>query len=179
MRIGDCCRTNTQIYSLKEKWETIRYLDTGNLTEGKISEIQTFISGKDKLPSRARRKVQVGDILFSTVRPNQKHYGIITDNMANLLVSTGFVVISVDAAIADPYFIYYFLTQKAIIESLQAIAEQSVSAYPSIRASDIEDIEISLPTLEVQREIGRALKVLDAKRALNEKVNDNLRLITA
>ena len=174
MRLGDCCKTNLHTYSEKEKWSLIRYLDTGNITEGRIDEIQSLYPGVDKIPSRARRKVSVGDIIFSTVRPNQKHYGIIEGETENLLVSTGFTVVTVDESIADPCFIYYFLTQPPIIASLQAIAEQSTSTYPSIKPSDIEDIEINLPKLEVQKRIGLTLRMLDKKRALNERINDNL-----
>lgn len=174
MRLGDCCKTNLHTYSEKEKWSLVRYLDTGNITEGRIDEIQTLYPGVDKIPSRARRKVSVGDILFSTVRPNQKHFGIIEAGTENLLVSTGFAVVTVDATIADPYFIYYYLTQSSVIESLQAIAEQSTSTYPSIKPSDIEDIELDLPALETQKKIGSTLRMLDRKIALNEEINDNL-----
>ena len=174
MRLGDCCKTNLHTYSDKEKWSLIRYLDTGSITEGRIDEIQTLYPGVDKIPSRARRKASYGDILFSTVRPNQKHYGIIEAGTENLLVSTGFTVVTVDTTIADPYFIYYYLTQSSVIESLQAIAEQSTSTYPSIKPSDIEDIELDLPELETQKKIGSTLRMLDRKIALNEEINDNL-----
>ena len=174
MRLGVCCKTNLHTYSDKEKWSLIRYLDTGSITEGRIDEIQTLYPGVDKIPSRARRKASVGDILFSTVRPNQKHYGIIEAGTENLLVSTGFTVVTVDTTIADPYFIYYYLTQSSVIESLQAIAEQSTSTYPSIKPSDIEDIELDLPELETQKKIGSTLRMLDRKIALNEEINDNL-----
>lgn len=174
MRLGDCGKTNLHTYSDKEKWSLIRYLDTGSITEGRIDEIQTLYPGVDKIPSRARRKASVGDILFSTVRPNQKHYGIIEAGTENLLVSTGFTVVTVDTIIADPYFIYYYLTQSSVIESLQAIAEQSTSTYPSIKPSDIEDIELDLPELETQKKIGSTLRMLDRKIALNEEINDNL-----
>ena len=174
MRLGDCCKTNLHTYSDKEKWSMIRYLDTGSITEGRIDEIQSLYPGVDKIPSRARRKASVGDILFSTVRPNQKHYGIIEAGTENLLVSTGFTVVTVDTTIADPYFIYYYLTQSSVIESLQAIAEQSTSTYPSIKPSDIEDIELDLPELETQKKIGSTLRMLDRKIALNEEINDNL-----
>lgn len=177
MRLGDCGKTNLHTYSDKEKWSLIRYLDTGSITEGRIDEIQTLYPGVDKIPSRARRKASVGDILFSTVRPNQKHYGIIEAGTENLLVSTGFTVVTVDTTIADPYFIYYYLTQSSVIESLQAIAEQSTSTYPSIKPSDIEDIELDLPELETQKKIGSTLRMLDRKIALNEEINDNLAVL--
>lgn len=174
MRIGDFCKTNLHTYFEKEKWSEIHYLDTGNITRGKVDEIQILVPGKDTIPSRARRKVQIDDILYSTVRPNQRHYGIIKKHDPNMLVSTGFVVITVDQQIADPDFIYYYLTQEDIIETLQAIGEQSTSAYPSIKPVDIENLEIELPSLDAQRAAGAFLRLLDEKCAANDRINDNL-----
>ena len=174
MRIGDFCKTNLYAYSEKEKWGEIHYLDTGNITRGKVAEIQTLLPGIDTIPSRARRKVQVNDIIYSTVRPNQRHYGIIKAHDPNMLVSTGFVVITVDTRIADPDFIYYFLTQDDVVETLEAIGEQSTSAYPSIKPVDIENLEIELPPLEAQKAAGAMLRQLDRKCAVNDEINDNL-----
>ena len=173
-RIGDICKTNQQTYALSEKWSFVNYLDTGNITENRIDEIQHIIIGQDPLPSRARRKVAVDDIIYSTVRPNQRHYGIVKEVMPNMLVSTGFTVISVDKAVADSDFVYYYLMQYDVVNGLHAIGEQSVSAYPSIKPSDIEGLELLLPPLSEQIEIGRTLRALDDKIANNAKINHHL-----
>jgi type I restriction enzyme S subunit len=174
VRIGDICKTNQQTYSLLEKWPFINYLDTGNITENRISEIQYLVTGQDALPSRARRKVAADDILYSTVRPNQRHYGIVKELLPNMLVSTGFAVITTDKTVADSDFLYYYLTQNDIVGSLHAIGEQSVSAYPSIKPSDIEGMELMLPPLSEQVEIGRSLRALDEKIIINRKLNHHL-----
>jgi type I restriction enzyme S subunit len=106
-RIGDICKTNRQSYSLSEKWSFVNYLDTGNISENRISEIQHLVIEQDTLPSRARRKIDIDDILYSTVRPNQRHYGIVKEILPNMLVSTGFTVITVDKMKADSDFLYY------------------------------------------------------------------------
>jgi type I restriction enzyme S subunit len=173
-RIGDVCETNRQTYSLSENWEYVNYLDTGNITENRTSKIQRIIIGHDALPSRARRKVSVDDILYSTVRPNQRHYGIIKRMMPNMLVSTGFVVITANPQQVNSDFLYYYLSQDDIVNSLHAIGEQSVSAYPSIKPSDIEDLEILLPVLSEQAAIGAILRSLDDKIERNNAVNHNL-----
>jgi type I restriction enzyme S subunit len=149
-------------------------LDTGNITENRVSDIQHLVVSQDTLPSRARRKVAVDDILYSTVRPNQRHYGIVKDVLPNMVVSTGFTVITVDKAKADSDFLYYYLTQNDIVDGLHAIGEQSVSAYPSIKPSDIENIELLLPPLSEQVEIGSTLRALDDKIANNTKINNHL-----
>ena len=173
-KIRDIATVNLSQYSLKEDWKAVTYLDTGSITENQIEGIQSFILPCDDFPSRARRKVQHNDILFSTVRPNQKHYGILKNPSARLLVSTGFAVITVNPLVADADFVYYYLTQRELIDYLQNVAEQSVSAYPSLKSTDIEDIDIDLPSLQEQKRLALILKSLDDKIALNNRINHNL-----
>lgn len=173
-KIRDIATVNLSQYSLKEGWNEVTYLDTGSITENHIEDIQTFILPCDDFPSRARRKVQHNDILFSTVRPNQKHFGILKNPNDNLLVSTGFSVITVNPLVADANFVYYYITQQEIINYLQSVAEQSVSAYPSLKSSDIEDIDIELPSLYEQRRLALILKSIDDKIENNNRINHNL-----
>lgn len=173
-RLGEIAKTNQSTYSPKENWQFVHYLDTGNITMNKVDEIQYINSAKDKLPSRARRKVKTNSIIYSTVRPNQLHYGIIKEQPDNFLVSTGFVVIDVDYDNAVPDFIYYALTKQEVTEQLQAIAEQSVSAYPSLKPSDIENLELMLPDKKVQERIVSILSSIDEKIKENNAINNNL-----
>lgn len=174
IRLGDVCRTNADTYSPKEKWDFVNYLDTGNITNNTIDSIQ-FIELKNiKLPSRAKRKVKKDSIIYSTVRPNQRHFGIIKSQPENFLVSTGFVVIDVDTNALNADFLYYLLTQNTLVDALQAIAEQSTSAYPAIKPSDIENLEIGIPDLATQKKISDILSSLDRKIAKNAEINKNL-----
>ena len=174
VRLSKIVSTNQSTYSPKEDWQFANYLDTGNITMNQIDEIQYINTSADKLPSRARRKVKLNSIIYSTVRPNQLHYGIIKKQPENFLVSTGFVVIDVDFEKAVPDYIYYVLTQKEVTEHLQAIAEQSVSAYPSIKPSDIENLELFLPDRITQEKIVAILNSIDKKIKQNNEINNNL-----
>ena len=174
IRLGSVVRTNTTSYSPKEGWKYVNYLDTGNITENVIDAIQHIDLENEKLPSRAKRKAQMNSILYSTVRPNQKHFGIIKSMPKNFLVSTGFAVIDVIPEKADADYLYFWLTQNTVVEQLHAIAEQSVSAYPSIKASDIENLKIALPPLTVQKSIASILKSISDKMSHNSSINENL-----
>ena len=46
-------------------------------------------------PSRAQRKVTNNTIIYSTVRPRLKHYGILSRPQNNFIVSTGFTTIDI------------------------------------------------------------------------------------
>lgn len=174
IRLGDACKINTESYSTKEKWGFVNYLDTGNITNNTIDSIQ-FINLKNmKLPSRAKRKVRTDSIIYSTVRPNQRHFGIIKSQPENFLVSTGFAVIDVDTNILNADFLYYLLTQNTFVDNLHAVAEQSTSAYPAIKPSDIKNLEIEIPDLATQKKIACILSSLDRKMVKNTEINKNL-----
>lgn len=174
IKLGDVCKLNVDTYSSKDSWKIVKYLETGGITENKIDEILRFDTNTTKLPSRAKRKVKLNNILYSTVRPSQRHYGFIDFETENLLVSTGFAVLDVEEKKADASYLYYVLTQDWITESLQTLAQQSTSSYPSIRPEDILDLDIEIPDINAQKKIGELLLSLDQKTKLNNRINDNL-----
>ncbi|ODJ49513.1 restriction endonuclease subunit S [Brochothrix thermosphacta] len=158
----------------KDELTNILYLDTANLNQNTINELTEYNFVIDKVPSRARRKVNNNDILLSTVRPNQEHYGILDNPPTNLIVSTGFAVLSPKKDIVNPNYLYAYLTQRRITDYLQIIAENSTSAYPSIKPSVIANLDIELPSMEKQNSIGEFSKSLENKIKLNNQIISTL-----
>ena len=171
--LGQCAIINDLLYSSTEEWKPVNYLDTQNITDNIISEFQPFGS-PSTLPQRARRKIKEGDIVYSTVRPNKRHFGVLEKIPENILVSTAFSVIRAREGIAITKYLYYYLTQKKIIDYLQAVAEQNTSAYPSIRPSDLEGLQLALPTIEEQKAISLFLDYLNNKCKLNRQMSKTL-----
>ena len=174
VKVGDLVKINISSYSKSDKWEFVNYLDTGSIIANAIGEIQRINLASEKLPSRAKRKVCLNDIVYSTVRPNQRHYGIIKSIPDNFLVSTGFAVLHCNQEKIIPDYLYFLLSQNDIVDSLHAIAEQSVSAYPSLKPSDIENLEITIPDLDTQKKIASVLMSITAKIEKNNEINKNL-----
>jgi type I restriction enzyme S subunit len=172
--LKEICYINKETYSKKEKWNFINYLDTKNIVENKINKIQNLNPKVDKIPSRAKRKVENNDIIISTVRPNQKHYGIINNKITNLLVSTGFTTLKVNENYALSEYVYYLITQNNVTEYLQSIAEQSTTSYPSIKSSDISNLKIDLPPLSFQKKVIKILSSIEKKIIINESINQNI-----
>ena len=170
--IKEVAKINPENITKSYNKDYIMYLDTSNITNGTIDEI-VKIDIKD-IPSRAKRIVRENDIIYSTVRPNLCHYGILRNIIDNLIVSTGFAVIRCDETKVLPEYIYAYLTLPSITEKLHAIAETSTSAYPSIRPSDLENMTIPIPDIEVQKRISKMLSSLEKKIELNSQINDNL-----
>lgn len=155
--VGDFCKANSATFSGRD--DVLLYLDTGSITNNYISGLQVLDTNTDEIPSRARRKVCNGDIVYSTVRPNLRHYGIIFNPPNNMIVSTGFAVMSMlkNAPVCSE-IIYMWLTRNSVVNVLHSIAENSVSTYPSIVSADLEQIKIVVPSEDECAETGAYYK---------------------
>ena len=175
IKLAEIVLVNPSSWSKKNEWKVMRYLDTANITESRINEIAIYKLGEDNIPSRARRIVQSGDFIYSTVRPNQKHYGLLNDIPDNLVVSTGFTVIrSKYPEKFDTRYIYLLVTQNYITDYLHGVAENNTSAYPSLRPSDLTDLKFAFPTISEQKAVSDFIGTLDHKIELNKKLNQTL-----
>lgn len=127
---------------------SFRYVDIGSVT------YERGITGYQELrfedsPSRARRKVSVGDTIISTVRTYLKAIAIISDS-ENVIVSTGFAVYTPDEAIY-PQYLYYFCKSEGFV---QEIDKNSYGiAYPAINTDLLSRICIAYPCYEEQQAI--------------------------
>lgn len=164
--------TNKKSIGKDYPFTDILYLDTGSITANRIEKLQGYNILNS--PSRAKRLVEEEDIIYSSVRPNQLHYGFIENPKRNLVVSTGFVVISCDKDNIEPKYLFYYLSSDNSTEYLHSIAEASTSAYPSLKPSDIEALEINLPPLPEQKAVAEVLSSLDDKIDLLHRQNKTL-----
>jgi len=177
MFLSDIAEINPEIKNHFDDQEHINYLDTSNITKNFIGDFQSLVFGKDKIPSRAKRKVRDNDLVYSTIRPINKHFGFISNPPEDLVVSTGFVVVRVDPSKANPRFIYEYLTQEKFTAHMQNIGEDSTSTYPGIKPDDLLSIEINLPSRKIQDSISAFATKIDNKIKLNQQMNETLEKI--
>ncbi|MCX7207920.1 MAG: restriction endonuclease subunit S [Proteobacteria bacterium] len=153
-RIKEVCDINKN--TLTEKTPPsyeFDYVDIGSVTYGAreyTKERMTF----DTAPSRAKRIVQKGDTIISTVRTYLKAIATIDTEVVDLIVSTGFAVISPRKKIADRYC-SYLLTSNCIVDEICALSN-GVS-YPATNATVIGDLFFLIPPLAEQVSIGAYL----------------------
>lgn len=87
--------------------------------------------------------------------------------------STEFIVLRAKSGISDPEFIYYLATSPAF----RSVAIKSMvgsSGRQRVQQGVLEKLELLVPPLNVQHQIGTFLAQLDRKIALNNEINDNL-----
>ncbi len=169
---------NQNNYTKEDNYKKVCYLDTGNIINNRINAFLKIDLTKEKLPSRAKRKCSLNSIIYSSVMPEQRHFGIIKEIPKNFLVSTAFIVIDIiDLEKLDPNYLYYYITQDKITHYLQRIARCGTSIIPSITPLDFLNIKIKLYPLETQQKIARTLSILDQKIENNHKINELLHKI--
>lgn len=172
-KIKDVAKINERAINKKYNG-TINYIDTSSVTDNIFNNPKVYSSIKEA-PSRARRVANLGDTIISTVRPNMKHTGFIDKvKYKNCIYSTGFAVVTPLKDRVDPFYLYLVLTNNKNTELLQSIGETSTSTYPSVKPSDIENLEHDFPNINKQKEISTTIKMLENKIYLNNKINTNL-----
>ena len=174
-KLADIADFNKSSISKSETFKEIIYLDTSSITENVVSG--TVIMNTKEAPSRAQRKVTNNTIIYSTVRPRLKHYGILSLPQNNFIVSTGFTTIDIKDLYKDkidPRYLYLLLTQPTITDYIGNIADTAVSAYPSINPSDLSSLCFMFPDYDIQKTIADIWNNYDRKIELNRAINQNL-----
>jgi type I restriction enzyme S subunit len=132
----------------------MEYIDIGNVdSSGRINERTTYKFAA--APSRARRKVEHGDVIISTVRTYLQAIAPIENPEDNLIVSTGFAVARPNRALLDTKYFKYALREPRFLN--EVVARSTGMSYPAINSSELADITVCIHELKNQRDIAAYL----------------------
>ncbi len=151
--LRDVCEINPDTINpaLAYPDQTVFYIDISSVE----NETGRFLGYNEvasaDAPSRARRGIQSGDVLLSTVRPNLKAFTLLNEVKERAIASTGFAVLRARAPAAEPAFILTSVSSERAVN--QMLGMMGKGAYPSINQSDVASIKIALPPLNVQQNI--------------------------
>lgn len=120
-------------------------------------------------PSRARRIVKRNDVVISTVRPNLQGFFMIKNDVEDLIVSTGFSVLS--PIKCNPYYLLVYFFSEAITKQFYSLVVGS--NYPAVNSSDVANLKIACPTLIEQQ------KIVEILRTWDEAIEKQSKLIKA
>jgi type I restriction enzyme, S subunit len=113
-----------------------------------LSELRRF-RGQDA-PSRARRPIAPGDVLFSNVRTNLRNVALVEPGLPAELCSTGFTVLRPSAAVLPEYVLRWVLTDAFTSEVSET---QTGTHYPATSDAQVLAQTIRVPPLAEQRRI--------------------------
>jgi type I restriction enzyme S subunit len=153
--LGDVVDVNSQSIDKNYPHKVIEYVDISSVGIGILENTTQY--KLSEAPSRARRLVKHGDVIWSGVRPNRKSYLFICNPIDNLVVSTGFIVLS-PKQIPSSY-LYAWVTTSLFVDYLTLNA--SGSAYPAVKAEHFEIAEIILPSKAI---LGMFHSIVDPMR---------------
>jgi len=132
----------------------MEYIDIGNVdSSGQVNERATYKFAA--APSRARRKVEHGDVIISTVRTYLQAIAPIENPEDNLIVSTGFAVARPIRELLDAKYFKYALREPRFLN--EVVARSTGMSYPAINASELADITVCVHELKNQRGIATYL----------------------
>lgn len=132
----------------------LKYIDISNVNDkGDIIDIQEFEFSE--APSRSRRKVKDGDVIISTVRTYLKAIAYLNKPEENLIVSTGFAVLTARKNTIHPKFLSYQVSNDIFIQ--EVIANSEGVSYPAISSTKLADLKVFVPPLPEQHTIASYL----------------------
>ena len=105
-------------------------------------------------PSRARRIVQRGCTVISSVRPNLQAVAHFADDVSDLVCSTGFNVVK-PAEGLRPRFLYYSVLSEAARQYFESTA--TGVGYPAVADKDFDSVRVAFPSCEEQQRIATYL----------------------
>ncbi len=110
-------------------------------------------------PSRARRPIRSGDVLFSTVRTYLRNIAPVRDIEQPAFASTGFTLLRPGDQVIQDYLFRYVASD----EFLRLVTPlQTGTQYPATSDRVVRSQLIPLPPIEVQRRIATWLDAVDA-----------------
>ena len=130
------------------------YIDIGSIDNKnqKLNAEETIIE-PDKAPSRARKIVKNGDIIYSTIRPYLHNMCIIDREFSHLpIASTGFAVLRCHSDYINEFLFYYMMSPDFDNYANDTDNAKGV-AYPAINDARLSNALIPVPPSAEQHRI--------------------------
>lgn len=150
VRLKDIVYSNGQ----KKPDSIFSYIDIGSIdnVHQKLNSEEKLIQANEA-PSRARKIIKYGDIIYSTVRPYLHNICIIDKEFsAEPIASTGFAVFTCLKGIYNKYLFYYLLSPE--FDTYANATENAKGvAYPAINDNKLYKAVVPIPPLAEQHRI--------------------------
>ena len=152
-----------------QKGVTYNLYSLPSFDEGKTFEVldgADIQSNKYDVPNKC--------ILFNKLNVRFKRVWRIDSHDENKIASTEFLPLVVDEDVVDFQYCYYLLISDKITNYLCGQNTNTSGSHKRIDPDNFLNIEIKLPKMSIQRQVGKTLSALDRKIVLNKQINDNL-----
>jgi restriction endonuclease S subunit len=118
--------------------------------------------------------VQPNDVLF--LSRGHRLYATVVPEVAPNTIATGyFFILRPDEHTVSPEYLAWLLNQPSFQESLKPFRRGT--HIPMVSRTDVENLRIQIPSLEVQRQIVKLNELLDKERRLVAAIQEKRRLL--
>jgi type I restriction enzyme S subunit len=144
------------------------YVDVSSISRDALSIKETDrVLGRDA-PSRARKLIRAGDVIFATVRPSLRRVALVPPDLDGQVCSTAFCVIRANPETADPGFLFF---ATAFEDFVKRVSEhQRGCSYPAVTDGQVLAERIPLPPVPEQRAIAGVLRTVQRGKEACERV---------
>jgi len=134
VRVKDCISKTRGIDPTKVHNKTFKYVDISSICNDtyRIQGHQSI--NNTNAPSRARKEIRTGDIIYATVRPYLKRLAMVPDKYNKQICSTGFCVLRSKDKVSNNY-LFQLLLADHITQKISRL--QVGTNYPAIGDGDI------------------------------------------
>jgi len=153
--LGDVTHKVAKIEPVNLGRDEFTYVDIGSINSGSHRVVSPQTISVEDAPGRARQHVELGDTVFSTVRPYLKNIAWIDETLDDEIASTGFCVLRASDRL-EARFLFFFAISDRLLD--QILPLQRGVSYPAVRDKDVFAATIPVPPIEEQREIVRILE---------------------
>ena len=152
--------------------ESFTYLDVSSIKNFQIDEIKRL--DPSNAPSRARKVVQPGMVLFATVRPYLKNICVSPELPGQVIASTAFATMTCSKDLNNRY-LFYFLRSDFFTDLVKS--KQRGISYPAISEKDFYAFPVPVPPLDEQIRIVAKLDDAFAEIDRAEKAYEELQTL--
>jgi restriction endonuclease S subunit len=144
-----------------------KYIELANISAN--GNINGFVEAAgEELPTRARRKVNTGDVIVSSIEGSLSSIALITDDLDNALCSTGFFVINSDEINSETLLVLL----KSLAGQLQLKKGCSGTILTAINDDEFKRIILPKITADIQKEIKKKISEMYEAKAISKHLLD-------
>ena len=146
------------------------FLNTGDVENGMV--LRNNYSEVSQMPGQAKKSIAINDILYSEIRPINKHFTYVNFNADDYVVSTKLMVLRAKGI--SPRRLYQFLTMPDTLNELQHEAETRSGTFPQIRFENIQQLEMIVASEQIENEYSERLNTIYSMIDRNNAENQRL-----
>ena len=158
-KLGELCDSISVTHPCKEG--QLIFLNTGDIENGFVLN-HKYMNIKD-MPGQAKKSIQENDILYSEIRPINRHFAFVNFPAQEYIVSTKLMVLRANDN-ESSIRLYQYLTSEDVINALQHEAESRSGTFPQIRFENIKSLKILIGSDDVEKKytkyIGNIYKMI-------------------